>query len=275
MLNVNNCNMQIRYYSTNNKHIDLLDKFLENNNLKCVFSFRNLHLNNTKNVLRDSTKNLSGVYMIFNNVTGDYYIGSASTDKFYTRFYRHMVNLTGSQIVKLAIKKYKLENFCFLILDLFPEIINKENNKKLLDLEDFYLKSLLPNYNILTEAGNSFGYKHTDITRIKMQVNYSESRKLLIGNLNKNKSLSNDIKNKIKYKAYLRKPRVFTEKALLNMKKNSKAIILYNKNGTVYGEYSSITCVSNDLNCSVRTISRALFTKSKLLKRRLIVKYKS
>src|SRR5436189_6467434 len=117
--------------------------------------------------------------MIFNNITGDYYIGSASTDKIYFRFYRHMLNLTGIKVIKLAIKNYKLKNFSFLVLDIFPEIVNKENNKKLLDLEDFYLKTLLPNYNILTEAGSTFGYKHTEISRIKMRVSYSERRKTI------------------------------------------------------------------------------------------------
>jgi hypothetical protein len=38
-----------------------------------------------------------------------------------------------------------------------------------LDLEDKYLKLLLPNYNILIEVGSSFGYKHTEINRQKMK----------------------------------------------------------------------------------------------------------
>ena len=175
--------------------------------------------------------------MIFNNITGDYYIGSASTNNFYNRYYRHVINFSGSKIVKLAVKNYKLENFTFLILDLFPEVVNKENNKKLLDLEDFYLKTLLPNYNILTEAGSSFGYKHTEISRIKMRTIHKENRKLLISNLN-------------------------------NMKKRLKPLVIYNKDGTVYGEYNSITCASESLNCNIKTISRALSSKSKLLKRR-------
>lgn len=62
--------------------------------------------------------------------------------------------------MKNAVKKYGISSFAFVVLELFPEVVNKENNKKLLDLEDFYLKCLLPNYNILTEAGSSFGYKH-------------------------------------------------------------------------------------------------------------------
>ncbi len=64
-------------------------------------------------------------------------------------------------MLKLQYKKYGLDNFPFIILELYPNIVTKENNKELLDLEDKYLKSLLLNYNILTEAGSSFGYKDT------------------------------------------------------------------------------------------------------------------
>jgi len=67
-----------------------------------------------------------------------------------------------------------------VVLDLFPFQINQKNNKELLLLEDRYLKTYLPNYNILTEAGNSFGYKHSDITRQKMRDNYSNERREFI-----------------------------------------------------------------------------------------------
>src|SRR6185437_14853367 len=182
--------------------------------------------------------NLSGVYLILNRVKPtDYYIGSASTNKFHTRFYRHLINLTGSQIVKLAVRKYGLDNFAFIILELFPEEVNRENNKKLLDLEDFYLKSLLPNYNILTEAGSSFGYKHTEVNRIKMKANYSEKRREEIGSLNRGKTLSSET---IEQSALNRKPLDYTEQGVLNMKKNSKPIIVKELNNTVYGEFNSI-----------------------------------
>jgi group I intron endonuclease len=175
--------------------------------------------------------------------------------------------------VKLAVKKYKLENFSFIILEEFPDTITKENNKRLLDLEDFYLKSLLPNYNILTEAGNTFGYKHTELDRIKMSSTYSEARRLQIGNLNRGKSLSAETKDKLRKTATRRLPRTFTSEALSNMKKSSKPVVLYNKDGTVYGEYSSITQASLSLGCGIKTIYRALKSESKLVKKRLIVKY--
>ena len=101
-----------------------------------------------------------------------------------------MFKFNGSKIVKAAVRKDKISEFAFIILGLFPEVVAIENNKKLLDLEDFYLKSLLPNYNILTEAGSRFGSKHFEITRIKMKCDSSLERRIWIGNLNKDKKFS-------------------------------------------------------------------------------------
>lgn len=258
--------MQKRYLHT--KKINKLDIFLNKNNIEPLNIYNDLHLNETKTEIRNKTQNLSGIYLIYNNLTGDYYIGSASSNKIYSRFYRHLINFTGSKIIKLAVKKYKLKNFSFLILEIFTEKINKENNKKLLDLEDFYLKSLLPNYNILTEAGSNFGYKHTEIDRIKMKTNYSQERRNMIGNLNNGKMLTESTKSKLREKALSRSTRIYTKKGILNMKKNSKPIIIFNKDNTVYGEYPSIRQAAHFLNCGEKTIRKALISKNKILKRR-------
>ena len=170
-------------------------------------------------------------------------------------------------------RKYKLLNFVFLILEILPEVINKENNKKLLDLEDFYLKFLLPNYNILTEAGSSFGYKHTELDRIKMKINYSLKRRKLIGNLNRGKKLSSETVEKIREKVLSRGKIVYSKEVLTNMKKKSKSAKLYNLDNTVFGEYPSIVEAADAINYSYRTISRALNTDKSILKRRFIVKY--
>ncbi len=116
-------------------------------------------------------------------------MGSASTNRLYARFSNHLIYHKGSKIVKLAVRKYKLSSFAFLVLELFPEIVNKDNNNKLIDIEDLYLRSLIPNYNILTEAGNTFGYKHTEMARLKMKENYSPEPRSLIGNLNIGKTI--------------------------------------------------------------------------------------
>lgn len=247
-----------------------VEKFLREKNLNPVFIYENLNDQQIKNKIKEDSINISGVYLILNKITGDYYVGSGSTNKIYSRFYRHLINLTGSKIVKLAVKKYDLANFSFIVLELFSEEVNVENNKQLLDLEDFYLKTLLPNYNILTEAGSSFGYKHTEITRIQMKTKYSEERRIAIGNLNRGKILSAETKAKIKEKALARtEPRVLSEEFLTGMKKNSKGIILYNiSNRTVYGKYDSILEASKNLNCNEKTIRRALKTDKKILLKR-------
>lgn len=88
--------------------------------------------------------------MVFlNKETLSYYIGSVSTGKMDYRFTNHLIYLNGSKIIKNSANKYGLHNFVFIVLELFPETVNQENNKKLLNLEDFYIKSLLPDYNIL------------------------------------------------------------------------------------------------------------------------------
>ena len=263
-----------RQNSTLSNNNNLLNEFLKDKELKPVYLYEDLHLDETRKIILKETKNLSGIYLIFNKVSGDYYIGSASTNRFYPRFSNHLLYFRGSKILKHAVRKYNLSNFAFLILELFPDIVNKENNKKLLDIEDFYLKSLLPNYNILTEAGSSFGYKHTELDRIKMKTNYSLNRRELIGNINRNKRLPEETKENIRIKALRRKKVSFTDQALLNMKKKSKPIILYNLDYTVFGEYSSIIEAAKNINCSEKTIIRALKTDKKILKRRFIVKYK-
>lgn len=249
-----------------------LTEFLIEKELNPVYFYEDLQLDEVKKKISFETINLSGVYMVLNKVTLDFYIGSASTGKIYSRFYRHLISFNGSKIVKFAVKKYKLTSFAFLILELFPEIVTKENNNKLITLEDFYLKTMLPNYNILTEAGSSFGYKHTEITRLNMSKNYSQARKDWIQNLNKGKTLSPETIKKIQENALNRKPLTFSAEALANMKKKSKPIILYNLDRTVYGNFPSISEAAKTVGCGIKTINRALKTEKKILKKRFIVR---
>lgn len=220
--------------------------------------------------------------MILNKITRDYYIGSASTNRFYARFSNHVIYFRGSKIVKSAVKKYELKNFAFIILELYPNIVTKINNKELLDLEDKYLKLLLPNYNILTEAGSSFGYKHTEVDRLKLKEIYSVCRRVRIGSLNRGKTLSPfwpplgasctgqaeaETIEKMRAKALNRPPMSDETKQKCITLFNNKAVVLYNLNGTVYGKYSSILEAAKSINCGEKTIRRALKTEKRLVKK--------
>lgn len=255
-----------RLFSTERSSV--IDEFIKEKNLNPVFVYENLDDDLTRKQIVKDTKGLSGIYLILNKENLNYYIGSASTGKFNSRFTSHLFYFTGSKIVKSAVKKYKLHSFCFMVLELFPYIVNQENNKKLLDLEDFYLKSLLPDYNILTEAGSSFGYKHSDITRLKMKSGYSQERRDQIGKLNLGKTLSQATIEAIRASALNRKKVVYSEQALLNMKKKSRPILVKELSGIVYGEYASIVEASEAFKCSTKTIQRALKKETKFLKKR-------
>jgi group I intron endonuclease len=261
---------KVRYYSTKSdlpqaNLSDKLTNIIKELELNPVYVFENLTLETTKKGILNSTSGLSGIYMIINKTTEDYYIGSAATNRFYARFSNHLIYFRGSKVVKAAVKKYGLDKFAFLILELYPNVITKENNKELLDLEDKYLKLLLPNYNILTEAGSSFGYKHSEVDRIKMKEIYSDERRKMIGNLNRGKKFSPETIEKLRQKALNRPP--MSDETKLKCVSNTRPVILYNLNGTIYGEYPTILEASKAINCNEKTIRRALKTEKKLVKR--------
>jgi group I intron endonuclease len=265
--------LNIRNYSTipsSNKDnepscLERLTTIIRELGLNPVYIFENLDSENIREQILNETKGLSGIYMILNKITKDYYIGSAATNRFYARFSNHLIYFRGSKIVKSAVKKYGLKNFAFIILDLYPNIVTKENNKELLDLEDRYLKLLLPNYNILTEAGSNFGYKHTEIDRQKMKDMFSDARREMIGSLNRGKKLSPETIEKMREKALNRPP--MSEETKKKCIANTRPVVLYNLNGTVYGEYSTILDAAKSINCGEKTIRKALKTEKGLVKR--------
>ena|ERR1700753_3675154 len=98
----------------------------------------------------------SGIYCWINLLNGKYYIGSGVdlgnrvNDYFQDSYYKSRTNT----IIVRAILKYGIGNFALVILD----FCDKED---LLSQEDHFIKTLNPEYNILQNAGNSLGYKHT------------------------------------------------------------------------------------------------------------------
>ena len=101
-----------------------------------------------------------------------------------------------------------------------------------------------------------------------MKTNYSEERRLTIGSLNKGKSFSPSTIEAMKQSALNRVKPIYSEQSIQNMKKNSKAILVYNMDYTVYGEFYNITSAAENLGCREKSIIRALQTPKKILRRR-------
>lgn len=79
---------KIKNESTTNS-LSILSNFIKEKKLTPVYFYEDLHLDETSKQILTETKGLSAIYLILNKVTFYYYIGSASTDRFFTRFSNH------------------------------------------------------------------------------------------------------------------------------------------------------------------------------------------
>lgn len=253
-----------------NSSIKDINYWLNHYKIKSVIIFESLHKDETKDKIKFETRKKAGIYGIFNLITGDFYIGSAITNKFYSRFYKHLIKGLGSKYVYHSVNKYKLENFAFVVLEYFPEEVTRKNNKELMEIETKWIKTYSPTYNILLEAGNSFGYKHTEQIKQKMKENYSDERKLRTASINKDKSLSKSTRM------------LMREHALnINDEHNnkirdslSKAVILYNIDLSIYKTFPGINVMAKYFKCDTRTITKAI-NDNKLFKKQWYVEYRN
>ena len=175
--------LNTRFYSVSKQSSSSrVSMFLKTKNLEPNFVYDNLQDHSVrKQILQEPKIKNGGIYLILNKETLAFYIGSALPFKFHSKFANHLIDFKGSKTLRKAVKKYKLYNFCFIILKILDDdlIFDQENediNRFLIHLEDFYIKSLLPDYNILIEASSRFRYKHFEIPRLDMNTSYSEER---------------------------------------------------------------------------------------------------
>ena len=90
-------------------------------------------------------------------------------------------------LICLALLKYGHNNFNLKILDYCSK-------GDYLKIEQFYLNSIKPDYNILRVAGSSFGYRHTKKSFLKIS-NHIVSEETL-ENM-RNRAQTDETKNKI------------------------------------------------------------------------------
>ena len=111
-----------------------------------------------------NTKDKGGVYMFFNLINGNCYIGSSVN--LARRFRIHLSSVGTVKLpLPLAINKYGPNNFVFLILQYCDRI-----EDVCLGLEQHYLDLYKPKYNLLKVAGSSQGFKHSPETIAKLKI---------------------------------------------------------------------------------------------------------
>jgi len=112
------------------------------------------------------------VYKITNKLDGKFYIGS--TSNLIKRYYTHINHIrTGkNSCVKLirAVNKYGEENFTF-------EIVCECPTEEVLKVEQRYIDSLKPHYNVAKIAGSNLGIKRTEEVKLKKSASQKENWK--------------------------------------------------------------------------------------------------
>lgn len=234
-------------------------------NLKLDFMddyWDNLNNSDVKSDILDRVRNKSGVYIIINKITGSCYIGSAITNRLYTRFSNHLLHdNNGSKLVKNAINKYGLDNFIFGILEYYPDKVTRDNNKDLLLLEKAYIFALDPSYNIITEAGRSFGYKNLDEYLTNMSLSFAIDERFSILNKLIKRQKGEELEA-VPDAADKQSSPIINEgklKLMLNARLR-KIVYIYDSNdlSKPLCSFYSMKKMSNYLCCSLKTVQRAV-----------------
>jgi group I intron endonuclease len=244
-----------------------LKSLFDEHKIKPCLVFEELNKEEVKESLRAETRKKAGIYGIFNLTTGDFYIGSAVSNKFYSRFYKHLLRGLGNKNIAIDLENYGIESFAFVILEYFPEEVTKRNNPDLMALETYWIQTYKPTYNILLEAGNSFGFIHSEDVKQKMRDTYSDERKERVSLINKGKTLPDSVRTLMREKALSRSDEVKNKYRLAS----SKPVTLYNEDGSVYMKFEGVRLVAKHFGCDHKTINKYIAS-GELFKKQWYVK---
>jgi len=117
----------------------------------------------------------SGIYQILDKINKKSYIGSSSNlNKRYKQHFNSLIkNKHYNDYLQYSFNKHGIENFEYKILCKCPEL-------ELINLEQYYIDTLKPEYNAVKVAGKTTGYKFTE----KQRKYQSESRGIPIIRIN-------------------------------------------------------------------------------------------
>jgi group I intron endonuclease len=138
-----------------------------------------------KDLAIKENKGIAGVYRWVNKESGKSYVGSSvDLSKRFRKYYsyNHIADTMRNMAIDRALLKYGYSSFQLEILEYCDS-----TGVSLLEREQFYLDLLKPEYNILSKAGSSLGYKHTEETLEKFRARKltPEQKAKLLGHLSK------------------------------------------------------------------------------------------
>jgi group I intron endonuclease len=237
--------------------------------------------------LKSENQGKSGVYIIINNITKEFYIGSAiskneKSNRLYIRFRNHFLHSHKITNINLhrAILKYGKKNFSYHILEY--TLVNETRF-----IETKYIQSLKPTYNILFSCGETglITYKHSDETNEMMKRAYSSldgfKKKEKIGSLNRDKYLSKDTINLMSLAAKKRLEYVESRAQHSQSMNKNKNKHTFSKKTAVYNSFTNILIyvfpsakdVARFYYINYRTVRRHIKSGIPIKKLNIIIKY--
>ena len=236
------------------------------NNIQAEAKF--IDIKESRSDILFNIKDKGGVYMFFNLINGNCYIGSSIN--LARRFRIHLSSVAacynfidnkkyaGNLPLPLAIYKYGPNNFVFLILQYCDRI-----EDVCLGLEQHYLDFYKPKYNILKLAGASQGFKYSPETIAKLKIIHggklhprfntrvSEQHKLLTSLALKNYLAEQGLPNSNNQS---QKGILTAVHSLLCSESDSKKIVMKSENGDIIS-FPSINATRKHFRVRFSTIS--------------------
>lgn len=135
-------------------------------NADCVQSYSNPK--DLRSTIYKENFNKAGIYRWTNLKSGKIYIGSSANlakrfSSYFSIRFLTRESLKYKSVIYFALLKYGHSAFRLDILEYCDP-------KELLAREQFYLDKFKPEYNILTTAGSSLGFKHSEETLLKFKL---------------------------------------------------------------------------------------------------------
>jgi hypothetical protein len=126
---------------------------------------------NSRDLIKDLTKGRVGAYVWTNLLNGNQYVGSSMgiMNRIFSYFMVSIVS-KGSRYILRAFNKYGMINFT-LHLYLLPE---GADHASVLALEQYFIDTLEPKYNILKVAGSSVGNPFSEENKAKFREDRGE-----------------------------------------------------------------------------------------------------
>lgn len=167
-------NWSIKDYGREISIYESLFDFFKNSNILCTLSFISRRFSSSigvvpvvsynnadedKKLILKENRGKSGIYRLTNKINGKCYIGSA------VNLTRRFSDYYSEEKLKNYLKNYKSKIYSAILkyghLNFKLDILEYCDEKQVIDRENFYIKFLKPEYNILLVAGSSLGFRHS------------------------------------------------------------------------------------------------------------------